>query len=405
MFPVDSHTVDIGAGIYQGYIWPCIAIWSFDRFVRFARLAYCNYRVRYSESAPRSITSTATYGKDADMIRIEATVGPNFLRPGPGQHYFIYQYNRLRFWENHPFTLAAWYDPNDNISNSQSTTSPVLHKAEQQAAINTGTEKDTRLEQTTAPVTDKDERDVVTAICSPESPSFPSKNPTLLEESDIKGQSPITEGQFKLVFLIRPFNGWTKRIRDQCLKAGPEGLSAKLLVEGPYGEHSPVLSFENVIFIVGGTGIAGAIPYLQEYDRLIKTKSQKVLTRDITVVWSAKQSHIIQDVASRELKPFLNRENIHFKFYATREMKLTTASIVGSKKPNGNDIQISHSRPNIYESIFEVADQVNSAGSRGGRIAIFTCGPAAMADEARLTAHQALKAGKQGLEYIEESFG
>lgn len=41
----------------------------------------------------------------------------------------------------------------------------------------------------------------------------------------------------------------------------------------------------------------------------------------------------------------------------------------------------------------------------GGRIAILTCGPGAMADEARAAVHQALKNGKRGLEYFEEAFG
>lgn len=342
------------------------------------------------------------------MIRIEAVLGPNFLRPGPGQHYFLYQYNRLRFWENHPFTLAAWYDSNDDGSSQLKGSLEKDNPPEQTTAIVEGAEKDTPEEQATATVTDRDQRDVISTAPSSENVSSPSKIVAVSEEANMATQSSIAAGQFKLVFLIRPFNGWTKRLRDQCLKADSEGQSAKLLLEGPYGEHSPVLSFENVIFIVGGTGIAGAIPYLQEYDRLMASKSRAVLTRDITVVWSAKQSHIIRDVASRELRPFLNREDIHFKFYATRETKLATAAVGEPEKlssSSNREIQISDSRPNIRQSIFTVVDQVDSAGSRGGRIAIFTCGPAAMADEARLTAHEALKTGKQGLEYIEESFG
>ncbi|RVX68247.1 hypothetical protein B0A52_07250 [Exophiala mesophila] len=389
------HTVDIGQGL----------------LVRFVRLAYCNYRVRYSGTAPLSTTTIATYSKDTDMIRIEAVVGPNLLRPGPGQHYFLYQYNRLLFWENHPFTLAAWYGSNDSGSSKSiisSETESAPEKTAATTAVVEGTENPTPLEGTPAAVvtevTDNSQRDVISTASSSGSLSSPAeKNKPAPGETQV----PIAAGQHKLVFLIRPFDGWTKRLRDQCIKAGPEGLNAKLLVEGPYGEKSPVLSFENIIFIVGGTGIAGAIPYLQEYDRLMASKSQKVLARDITVVWSAKQANIIRGVMDRELRPFLNRQDIHFKFYATRDNKTASSSsmIESEKLDTTRQTQIFDSRPDIRQSIFSVVEQVDGAGSRGGRIAIFTCGPAAMADEARLTAHEALKAGKQGLEYVEEAFG
>lgn len=76
-----------------------------------------------------------------------------------------------------------------------------------------------------------------------------------------------------------------------------------------------------------------------------------------------------------------------------------------SEKSSVRDIEIAEYRPSIQEEVSTIVDQANAAGSKGGKIAIFTCGPAAMADEARVAAHRSLKAGKQGVEYIEESFG
>ena len=340
-----------------------------------------------------STVSSGTYDKDSDLLRIVVIPGSRMIRPGPGQHYFIYQYNKLRFWENHPFTLAAWYrSGEDNIIQT-----PALPN------------------HNTTAETNNDAKIQPNAEIMPSEPTSGSQTPVSvvplsIEDSDEK-DAVIPAGQHKLVFLMRPFNGWTRRLRDECILAGPKGVTdLKLLLEGPYGEHSPLSSFENLIFIVGGSGIAGAIPYLQEYARLTTTASKKsdsgfrsTRTRDITVIWSAKQSSMIRNVTARELRPFLHRDDIHFKFYATRDKK-TDAVAVSEKSPS-RDIEIAQHRPNVQEAVTNIVDQINSAGSKGGRIAVYTCGPAAMADEARVAAHKNLKAGKQGLEYIEEAFG
>jgi hypothetical protein len=60
-----------------------------------------------------AITARAVYNKDADFIRLEIFQSSKTPRPGPGQHHGIDQFNKLKFWENHPFTLAASYPTND----------------------------------------------------------------------------------------------------------------------------------------------------------------------------------------------------------------------------------------------------------------------------------------------------
>lgn len=390
-----SHTAIFTTREYDGYLWPCVAIWLVDRLARFVRLAYCNLHVQTSD-APKSSRATATYDKEADLIRIDAFPGSRILQPRPGQHYYIYQFNKLRFWENHPFTLAAWYPVGENDddldSNPQATPNP-----RSQAAV-LGKEKDTYM----------------AASSSSEGASSPSSSSISSQKAQPKDLL-IPTGHSKLVFLIRPFNSWTKRLRDECERAGPSGMkNARILVEGPYGETSPLSSFENVIFVVGGTGIAGAIPHLQEYlGHSSKSPSPTTLrretrTQDITIIWATKQSAMIRNIADRELRPFLNREDIKFRFYATREKKrgpLALTDKLCDKLVQSHDIEISNQRPDIRAAVLGVVDEVNAAGSRGGRIAVLTCGPGAMADEARAAVHHALKNGKQGLEYFEESFG
>lgn len=330
------------------------------------------------------------------MIRLEVYVRSRLLRPGPGQHFYIYQYNRLRFWENHPFTLAASYPGNHEDVDQQLTTQ--VNSSESGAA-------DRKVQS---------ETDIISKASSSDGPS--SHTSLSLSSQEIKAKEPqIPAGQDKLVFFLRPFNGWTKRLRDECNRSGPDGVrNARILIEGPYGEKSPLASFENVIFIVGGTGIAGAIPYLQEHlrdsarDPSADAQVRATRTRDITVVWATKQAEMIRNVVAQELRPFLHQENIRFTFFATREKKTAAPATPEKLKETSTepaDVEIFHQRPNIREAVNGVVDRVNAAGSQGGKIAILTCGPAAMADEARAAAHRALKDGKQGLEYIEEAFG
>lgn len=345
-------------------------------------------------------TATATYNKAADLIRVEVFPSSRLLHPGAGQHYYIYQFNKLRFWENHPFTLAASYPSADHtVDHDAVSPTPTVNRNE------------------TVAVSQKEKSEVTaTSLNGDSGPSSPSAASMSSSHGPAKNLTLVASpGHDKLVFFIRPFNSWTKRLRDECTLAGPLGLEkSSLRVEGPYGHRSPLLAFENVIFIAGGTGIAGAIPYLQEYqkadsvsvDQSSGTKS--TCTRNITVIWTTKQSAMIRDIASHELRPFLSRDDIHFSFHATREKKTTTLlkETQHDEKPIlSRDIDILTSRPNIKASITSIVNEVNAAGSLGGRIAVLTCGPGAMADEARAAVHQALKSGKRGLEYFEEAFG
>lgn len=381
-----SHT-KIFDGEYDGYLWPLVAIWCFDRFARLVRQAYCNLHIKFSKALVAT-TTTASYDKAADLIRLEVIPGSLLLKPGPGQHYFIYQPVRWKGWENHPFTLASW---------------SVL-----------GEGKDVVIAPTSNPDTAEKTGDVAVRVLPGLSSQGSSSAPSVSsgEKAQAKGQAPTKEnaGRYKLIFFVRPFSSWTMRLRDECLKSASGSINARAMIEGPYGERSPLHTYENVVFIVGGTGVSGALPYLQEHLTRTASQSKKhgTRTRDITFVWTTKQSAMIRDIASHELRPFLGREDIHCSFYATssKESPATiTAADATQTSESTPELNITYGRPDISKAVRSVIDEVHAAGSAGGRIAILTCGPAAMADEARVTVHKALKEGKRGVEYFEETFG
>lgn len=270
-----------------------------------------------------------------------------------------------------------------------------------------------------------------------------SKSSASSHERNISDLKDCDSQRYKLTFYLRVYSSWTRRLRSECLRSPKEAITtATFLVEGPYGETSPLHAYDSVLFIAGGTGITAVLPYLQ--DHLIRTntpsppsdpekrKKKKALstcTSNITLIWATKQSAFIRDVAARELRPSLvDREDIGARFCATARDEspssitaetekllenATTDSNQGSKSAAtaaaAGAVDISYGRPNVRAAVADFIDDnaaaTGAAGGPAGRIAIFTCGPAGMADEAREAVHCALKEGKRGVEYFEESFG
>ncbi|CRG91442.1 hypothetical protein PISL3812_08491 [Talaromyces islandicus] len=105
------YHVAIFDGKYNMYIWPCVAVWAFDRFLRLCRLAFGNYS---------KFEATAMYIRDADLIHVKVPVR-GLLRPSAGTYYFLYSIHGLKFWESHPFTLMSW-----NESQTQSQKRPSM---------------------------------------------------------------------------------------------------------------------------------------------------------------------------------------------------------------------------------------------------------------------------------------
>lgn len=377
------HTA-IFDGEYNGYLWPLVAIWSFDRAARFVRIAFCNLHLKFSRT-PMTTSAIASYDANSELIRLDVTPGSSILKPVPGQHYYLYQPLRWKGWENHPFTLASWSAVDNKISEPTAGTQREAN----------GKEKEIHVTPTEAASNDSSS-DVATS------------------SQTTKPSDQAKAGRTTLSFLIRPFDSWTVRLRNECLKSPSGSIKAQILIEGPYGERSPLHTFENVIFIVGGTGISGALPYLQEFVNTTTSQSTETSrvpmtrTRDITLVWVTRQPAMIHDVARRELQPVFGRDDVHISLHATKPKETPPApKIVNTEKsPNAiQELEISYSRPNIRETILNVVNRVHADGSAGGKIAILTCGPASMADEARAAVHTALKEGKRSVEYFEESFG
>lgn len=146
----DRHTSFDGTK-WNGYLWPMVAIWGFDRTVWLVRIAYCNLNVRTGKYFASTTSSTVKYCKDSDLAKIEMYPAQTTLVPRPGQFYYIYQPMSLKGWENHPFTLGAY-------------------------------------------------------------------------NADCRMKNEGSQQRSKLIFYIRPYDGWTRRLRDQCCKTDEKSI-------------------------------------------------------------------------------------------------------------------------------------------------------------------------------------
>lgn len=119
-----SHTSKSGAvKYYNPYLWPVVAIWSLDRFLRLVRLVYCNVHVRHNTL---STPSTITYDEDSNLIRLDVLAPSPKIKPAPGQFYYLYQPMTWRGWENHPFSLGAWSNANSKARQVSTDTMDTL---------------------------------------------------------------------------------------------------------------------------------------------------------------------------------------------------------------------------------------------------------------------------------------
>lgn len=344
--------------------------------LRIVRVVYCNLHVRLRKKALHRSAAAISYDQDANIVRIQINT---HVKPKPGQHYYLYQPFRFTGWENHPFTLAYW---------SQST--------EETAQIQGG-------------------------------------SPTTNNATNLPPKIHAVAGdEYILSFWIRPYDGWTRRLRDMCLKSRstskPSAISREtLLLEGPYGMAEPLWAFDEVLLIAGGSGIAAMIPYI--LDHVSRAVAGQTRIRGLTLVWSDRKQAYLRRIAEQELASALTRDDVRCIFYCTDSAKISTDSLplpspdeismenacketkecgVLNDKETTDDIHEADSlifrtgRPDIPELIESAAA---SAIESGSRLAVMACGPGELADAAREATHRAMRLQSNSVEYFEEAFG
>jgi hypothetical protein len=189
---------------YEVWIFAAMAVWGFDRILRFLKLA-------------RNGVKTATVTViDDDYIRVDVE-GVS----GQGMAYLYFPTLTWRVWENHPFSVASTVLPS------------VEHKARHGSESTHGTdiEKEGARESVVAKVSDSSS-----------------------ETTSVRKHTPKVVG---LTFLVRTRAGLTSAIRSRN--------TLPVLVESPYGSHPDLSAYSLLIGIAGGVGITAVVPILHSH--------------------------------------------------------------------------------------------------------------------------------------------
>ncbi|KZT69849.1 hypothetical protein DAEQUDRAFT_756755 [Daedalea quercina L-15889] len=376
------HT-NIFEGEYNGYLWPCVGFWVFDRGVRLLRIVMLNWRVFYlKDDRLKRNKATAVYDPEGDIIRLTVRPSTTFA-VGAGVHYYIYTPTlSFMFWENHPFTLSAWR----NI--------PTAGDAGTGAAA--GAIEPEEIQQVP-------EQTVSGAVGG----SVDSKEGSVVSKDNV--HVPISgSSQQELVFIIRPYKGMTKGLKNQLLKAPGYTKDLIVLVEGPYGTKANLASYERTLMISGGSGITGITSYLCE-------QGPRASGRYTRFVWAAREESFVTDVLEKDLAQFVNRDDVTLDFYLTRGSSQATAkdnkkgleatlAKLSSRAGAADGSRVTYGKANVAELLdYEIGQLL----TRESQLAIVVCGPGRLADDVRREVVRSIGTtiDASRIELYEESFG
>lgn len=344
-----SHIKDKFAGDYRVWTWVCIAIWASDYFFRVVRIVWLNTNAFLGKDN-RAI---ASYSEETGMIRLQIHASGTHSHQSPGTYYYLH-FVSWRIWENHPFSLAG--------SSAAESNPPTVVESP-----------------------DGEKRTMVVA-------SQP-------ETTELLG------GQSYKTFMIRPHKGFTRRLRDSIIKADTSGISRmRVVLEGPYGTAANINGFNEILFIAGGSGITAILPYIR---RIFEDADQSAPSPRVRLVWVVRQTGFARDVLANDLRLVEASGNAATKFQTDIYVTSQTGEESASEKSDSEntassevDPRFSYRKPNVGEVVHEYV-----ASMQSNRAAVFVCGPARMADEARAAVRKEGKAGEKDVELFEEMYG
>lgn len=323
------------------FLHPCLLTWLLDRALRLARALLF-------APLPWTTLASATYSPASHLVTLRVP-SPSHVAPRPGAYYYLTALTSPRdALQSHPFTLAYLTPPHGEHAQGDDFLPLSPLSSRRRSASGGSSESDALLH---ASATAKPKRG-------------------------------------DLVFLIRPYNGFTARLAARARSSRGES-HVRVLVEGPYGHVAPLHTFPSVLFVVGGTGVAVPLAHLAA---LLAPDSGVTTLR---VVWAVRERAFLEQVVG-EFAGVLGDQRVSLEVHVTQEeVGGKDALELGALK----GLRVVKGRPDVGGVVGEVAAE---AGRE--RLAVVACGPAKMADQTRRACVDALGRGCKGVEYFEESF-
>ena len=339
--------VSIFNGEYDVFVWVPVLIWAFDRILRVGRIAAFNPRFW------KTTRAQVTFNPAADMIRLEVPFSSSMYRPRPGTFFYlsVLAGGDSNFWESHPFTVASTSNVGPEAVVNETT--PLLEGG--------------RCENTHVQAQ--------------------------------RGASASDLGVEYMTFLIRPYDGFTSRLRDVAESQWPKPATVRMAVDGPYGRTLPLRRFHHVVFVVGGSGIVVPLSYIRQLTSSSPEGSPSV----VYIHWSVRQRALAAEILQ---EPDLRRalrgsEKVRMNVYLTGgDDAVVAEGTCNDDVPDEGRVKWSYGRIDaasiVKEAVGEAADS---------SLAVVACGPARMADDTRSATVEGMRDGKcRRIEYFEEGF-
>lgn len=371
--------VTIFNGRFDLPIWICCAIWLLDRVLRIARTLSFNSRFW------STVRAEASYDPAANMVRLEIPAGKALYRPAPGTFYYLHVLSGGRFWESHPFTMAKLAD--DDVRR-----------------VGGGGEEGRRSGRVSPAMSDEEEH----LLAGQVSARVPSTSTGTAITRSYPGKwwwwptesSSSSSSSSRMTFLIRPYDGFTARLRDKAVRAAaahePASTSAattsatshlgidsvpaslRVLVEGPYGHTQPLDRYDNIIFVVGGSGIVVPMAYVSGLLGA-SSSSSSLRTQSSLQQLQTQQAQQTQQCARREsttsITSHLSRHaNSRLRgvriVWAVREAALAEAVLGGSGGAGGGKGKGDFDAEVLADERFSVKVYVTKAQTGGEDISV-----------------------------------
>ncbi|OCT45916.1 hypothetical protein CLCR_00371 [Cladophialophora carrionii] len=324
------HVVGQFRGMYLVFLWICVGLWSFDYASRILRVIVVN-RPRRTEKGISTLASI-TYNPAADIVRLTLR-GAQIPSIRPGTYYFLsLPGSSWRIWEQHPFSAIPLLDTPTSGPFDTASVSPSPPLSPEQAK---------------------------------EATAFASVQPLKSSESVAASNPTSVAG---VTFLIRPKQGMTARLRNRLVASIPHSTTMHVMLEGPYGSHSPSRfnpsHFSSILLIAGGSGITATLPYLRSIMEVSQRDSGNgngaSVTKRVNLVWIAREQEFIRDVLRHELQWLLavmnnqqatNPVRLELHLFATQQPSAKpqkTLSTSQSPSTSEQSSKISLSSPAIH---------------------------------------------------------
>ncbi|KAF3933604.1 hypothetical protein ABW19_dt0207442 [Dactylella cylindrospora] len=283
------------------YMYAAVGFWSFDRFVRLARVFYRNI-------STKRMTRVKVEALDGEACRVSFELARPW-KYEPGQHVYIYL-PTVSYWQSHPFSLA-W---STDVSTHQSS---VPDKLAEEGVVE-------------------------------------------FNEKRIVGPQ-----RTEMSLLCAKRTGMTKTLYDKANAAPNRTLYLRGFVEGPYGGMHQLESYGTALLFAGGIGITHQLGYMRQLIERYQAGScatRKVTL--VWVVKTADQVKWIEPYMREILSMEKRRDILKVLVYITRpKADITQVSPTGSVelrpgRPNFDQIMDTE----VEESIGTIAATVCGPG-------------------------------------------